>query len=105
MKRLTEILDAKELAAIIGADWEGWSWGEGKICAPEWTQGLGPEDIRALPYLNTLAEAYRRANRNYEMEMARMRDKLEIATRNEEHYRSQLKIAARLGRVLQRIVD
>ena len=103
MKRVTEILDAKDLGAIISTDWEGWSWGEGKIYAPEWTQGLGPEDIRTLPYLNTLAEAYRRANRNYETEMARMREKLEIATKNEEYYRKQLRIAAKLGRVLQQI--
>ena len=103
MKRVAEILEAKDLGTIIGTDWKGWYWAEGKIYAPEWREGLGPDDTRALPYLNSVAAEYRRANQHYETEMARMRHELEVATKSEAYYRKQLRIAAKLGRVLQRI--
>jgi hypothetical protein len=81
MKRMAEILEAKDLGAIIGTDWKGWYWAEGKIYAPEWREGLGPDDTRALPYLNSVAAEYRRANQHYETEMARMRHELEVNSR------------------------
>ena len=103
---MTEILDAKkDLGAIISSDWQGWYCAEGKIYAPAWREGLGPDDIRALPYLNSVAEEFRRANQNYETEMARMRHELEISRKNEAYYRNQLRIAAKLGRALQRIAE
>ena len=103
MKRIAEILDARKLGAVIGGDWQGWSWAEGKIFAPGWREGVGPDDIRALPYLNELAEDYRRATQRYDAEMARMREKLERANESEKYYRKQLRIAAKLGVALQRI--
>lgn len=103
MKRIAEILGARNLGAVISGDWQGWSWAEGKIVAPGWAEGVSPDEIRALPYLNELAEDYRRATQRYDTEMARMREKLESANRSEKHCRKQLRIAAKLGVVLQRI--
>lgn len=103
MKRLHEIRNEKNLGTLIGGDWEGWTWHEGKIYAPGWSEGLGPDELRALPYLNSVVEEYRRANWNYETEMARMRNKVDLATKNESYYRNQLQIAGKLGIVLQRI--
>ena len=103
MKRVNEILDARNLGAVIGGDWEGWSWAEGKILAPDWREGVGPDDIRTLPYLDALTVEFRRAHHNYEKEIALLRDKLATPTRNEQYYRKQLRIVAKLGGVLQRI--
>ena len=103
MKRLTEIRNERNLGAIIGGDWEGWTWHEGKIYAPGWREGLSPDELRALPFLHSVVEEYRRANWNYEAEMAQMRNKVETATKNEAYFRNQLQIAKKLGIVLQRI--
>jgi len=103
MNKVPDIIRAGDVGAILGPDWEGWSWYEGKIYAPEWRQGLGPGDIRALPYLNALAADYRRANRKYDTELARMQVEVDIAIKNEAFYRSQLRLEAKLGHLLERI--
>ena len=64
---------------------------------------MGPDAHRAPPYLNSVVEEYRRANWNYETELARMRNKVDLATKNESYYRNQLQIAGKVGIVLQRI--
>lgn len=103
MKRLHEIRNEKNLGTIIGGNWGGWTWHEGRIYAPGGREGLGPDDLRALPYLHSIVKEYRRANWNYETEMARMRNKVDLVNKNAAYYRNQLQIAGKLGIVLQRI--
>ena len=41
-----------DLSEIGGRQWQGWTLGEdGLLNAPEWSRGLHPGEIRAIPYL------------------------------------------------------
>lgn len=86
-----------DVEAIAGSDWAGWSFGrDGLLYAPEWRAGLGPGDIRALPYLNALAADHRRQQR----ECAELRRQVDAVARLAGFYRRQLVAESRLGLML-----
>jgi hypothetical protein len=49
VKSVNKFLVAKNLGTIIVVEREGWSWAGGKIFAPQWREGLGPKELRAVP--------------------------------------------------------
>jgi hypothetical protein len=95
---------ARDLGAIIGPDWQGWTWNDGQIFAPEWRRGLTPAEIRAIPYLRALEADGRRKREKHRQEVRMLRAAAELATRRAEFYRRQVRLEATLGLALQRIL-